>query len=94
MVCDFQAIYRLHIDPDAGDLAGLTGPQFLRLASRLPAFDGAVRVRIRVLSEERSTPEPTGPAPAAQMLDATPLMLTTHPLLAQFIEYSTAPPAE
>ncbi len=93
MVCDFQAIYRIRIDPDTGDFAGLTGPQFLRYASRLPAYEGAVQNRIYVFrrdEDNRGNSAPT--SPATTMLDATPLMLQSHPLLSQFIEYTTAPP--
>jgi hypothetical protein len=91
VVCDFQAIYRIRIDPDTGDFAGLTGPQFLRYASRLPAYEGAVQNRIRVLERDKEAGS-TAPEPAVTMLDATPLMVTTHPLLAGLVEYTAAPP--
>jgi hypothetical protein len=91
VVCDFQAIYRIRIDPDTGDFAGLTGPQFLRYASRLPGYQGVMRIRAQ---HAEQPPPDAGTTAAGQALDASPLMLTTQPLLAGFIEYSAAPPAD
>ena len=91
VVCDFAAIYGIRIDPEVGDFAGLSGPLFLRMASRLPVYKGAVHTRVLMLDRDGS-PSPREPARSgSQMLDATPLMLGTHPLLREFTEYSTVP---
>lgn len=91
-MCDFLAIYRLRVDPAAGDLAGLTGPQFLRYATRLPAYDGAVTALFARERARRDEPPPAAEAaPGVRMVEATPLTLTTDPLLRQFISYGQAP---
>lgn len=73
------------IDPDEDDYAGLSSVQFLRYASRLPAYDGAAGAAIRRLAV---TP---GPMVASQqptsVVEASPLNLRTNPLLNQFIDY-------
>jgi hypothetical protein len=88
MVCDFAAIYHRDIDPESGDFAGMTGPQFARYASRLPLYEGAVRARLARLRDDDETPAAAPEAaPVVATFDATPLALTTNPLLMHFIEY-------
>lgn len=65
--------------------------QFLRYASRLPCYDGAVAAAFRrrsdaIESEAAPTPAPPGPQ-SASVIDASPLNLRTNPLLTQYVDY-------
>jgi hypothetical protein len=81
----------LLIDPDEDDYAGLSSVQFLRYASRLPAYDGAAGAAIRRLAPEPEQAVTPGPMVASQqptsVVEASPLNLRTNPLLNQFIDY-------
>jgi hypothetical protein len=93
LVCDFAAIYHRAIDPDGGDFAGLTGPQFA--PPRIPAaavYQGPVRARLAAMPDEPATAAASSAQPVVATFEATPLMLTTHPLLMQFGEYGVDQP--
>lgn len=62
VACDFQAIYHLRINPQWGEFAGLTGYEFLRYASRLPVYQGAVANE--VLRVTQSMPNPADEQPS------------------------------
>ncbi|HWB38436.1 MAG TPA: hypothetical protein VHA75_20660 [Rugosimonospora sp.] len=65
-MADFLAIYHLRINPEFGDLGGLSGFEFLRYATRLPAYRGAVANELHWAAEEA----PDQPDPAGQMVPA------------------------
>jgi hypothetical protein len=74
VVCDFQAIYQLRINPQFGEFADLSGYELLRYASRLPAYQGAVANEIARIT-----------LPDRQAQEEIPL---THPDFADLIEFS------
>lgn len=69
----------------------MSSVQFLRYASRLPYFDGAVAAAFHRLKPEPEQAAAPDPAMATQqptsVVEASPLNLQTNPLFREFIDY-------
>lgn len=68
------------------DIFQLPGPKFIRLAERLPNYEGSVRATMRRLSEEVEA----APAPAAVITPESAASLPTLPGMPPLFEFNAA----
>lgn len=88
---DFSAIHRID------DMWALDGPRFFKLAVRLPAYDGVMRVRVAAEAEQKRPAEPSRPAAGTgrAVYDTpdtiTPASVALDPVLGSLISFGTGP---
>lgn len=83
------------------DMERLPGPRFFRLAVRLAAYDGVMRVRVTAAHEQdqpATTPNSRSGQPGARVKYDTPAAITPasvalDPLLGSLISFGTGPAA-
>jgi hypothetical protein len=97
---DFSVFHRVD------DMRALDGPRFFRLATRLPFYEGAMRMRVMALArDDDTTPAPStsgSGAPASHTVGRmrydtpdtiTPASVVADPLLSSLISFGTGPAA-
>jgi hypothetical protein len=77
VACDFLAVYHLRINPQFGEFGDLTGYEFLRYASRLPVYRGAVANEVARVTQVAE--------PSTQ--GGTEMLPSDHPLFADLIDF-------
>lgn len=83
------------------EIEHLPGPRFLRLAVRLPAYDGVMRVRVTAANEHDQPTRAAAPKPAPGggrlVYDTpdtiTPASVALDPVLGSLISFGTGPSA-
>jgi hypothetical protein len=88
LVSDFSAIHRIR------DVRTLTGPAFYKLAFRLAAYEGVIRIRMRESLRESGGDTSQQASPYAQsapreVVPATRVALQAHPEFSRLISFST-----
>lgn len=76
---DFRAFYGL----TPADVARMSGPHFLALAWRLPAYSGAVAGRMAAYEQEGQARHDG----SATVIDSTPAAIRTNTALSDVIDY-------
>lgn len=82
---DLSALHGLR----RADAYALDGPEFLALAYRLPAYEGAVRARVRRWAREEEAGRPPlthSGAARVTTVKATPEAIGADPVLSRYIE--------
>lgn len=80
LAADFRAIY--HLSP--AEAASLSGPEYLGLAYRLPAYQGVIAHRA---TEQQSRDQRNVRAPGARLVDSTKSNIQADPMLRDLVDF-------